>query len=47
VTLRIFNGAPGGAQLDFSGILENASSNMTIIRDGKVHCPLVGEGTEG
>ena len=45
--LRIFNGAPGGAQLDFSSVLQNASSNMTIITDAKVHYPLVGGVVKG
>jgi hypothetical protein len=41
------NSAPGGAQLDLSGITENASSNMTIIRNAKVHYPLAGGGDRG
>jgi hypothetical protein len=42
VTLRIFNRGPGGAYLEFSSILENASLNLRILRDAKVHCSLAG-----
>jgi hypothetical protein len=47
VTLRIFNCGPGGTYLELSGILENASSNLRILRDAKVHYPLAAKAESG